>query len=300
MFAGIKPCKAQDISGPRLLRLNYQTLSQPSWVLGDNGQSMAAPDDEPSQMIDFQMRFPILLGKQTKVLGELNYRNEVSAGFYTMDDGEWDGLDQGWGSGLSLQKTGFGLILLHDMGNLWDMKVQAAFSSSSTRFFSNNPSAHAYKAAAVFEHTTRRKTIGFGLNVNYQFRLAVIPIFTYKEKLNENWTVDMLLPVKAQLIRTFSNSNRLIMGIRGSTGSYFLDHDQLFSNSLYQRITLHGFVGYERMLSKYIGIGVDAGVNIPVRDRIRSWDNNNLVLHNFQSRISPHLSARIFFAISSN
>ncbi|MEL6250931.1 MAG: hypothetical protein AAFR87_02870 [Bacteroidota bacterium] len=300
MFAGIKPCKAQDLSGPRLLRLNYQTLSQPTWVLGDQGQSMAAPDDEPSQSIDFQMRFPMLLGKQTKILGELSYRNEMSSGFYTMDNGEWDGLDQRWGSGLSLQKTGFGLIVLHDMGHLWDFKLQAAFSSSSTRFFSNNPNSHSYKAAAVFEHSTRRRTIGFGLNVNYQFRLAVIPIFTYKEKLNHNWTVDMLLPVKAQLIRNFNNSNRLIMGIRGSAGSYFLDQEQLFTNSLYQRITLHGYLGYERMLSKYIGIGLDAGVNIPIRDRIRSWDNSNIILHDFQSRISPHISARIFFAISSS
>lgn len=303
LLSGKKLCMAQDINGPRLLKLNYQILSTPTLAVDENGNSVPFKEDEPSRALNFQLRFPLLLAKETKILGEISYKNELLSGFYHPDNDDDNMLGNSeaeWGDGVPLQQSGFGILLLHDLNRLYKLKAQVNFSNSSTQFFSNNREAHRYKFAAVIERETRKKTWGVGININYQDRLAIIPLLTYKEKLNRNWTLDMLLPVKANLIRNLSQHDHIILGFRGSAGSYFLDSEQLTPNGLYQRLTLHGYIGYERMLSKYLGVGLDAGVNIPLRDRIRSWEDRNLVLHNFHRRVSPHISARLFFAICTD
>ncbi|MEM6802373.1 MAG: hypothetical protein AAF696_13270, partial [Bacteroidota bacterium] len=303
LLSGKKLCMAQDINGPRLLKLNYQILSTPTLAVDENGNAVPFREDEPARVLNFQLRFPLLLAKETKILGEISYRNELLSAFYHPDNRDANILgssEADWGDGMPLQQSGFGILLLHDLSRLYKLKAQFNFSSSSTQFFSNSPEAHRYKFAAVIERERRNKTWGIGININYHDRLAIIPLLTYKEKLNRNWTLDMLLPVKANLIRSLPNNDHIILGFRGSAGSYFLDSEQLIPDALYQRLTLHGYVGYERMLSKYIGFGLDAGVNIPLRNRIRSWEDRTVVLHNFHDRVSPHIGARLFFAICSD
>lgn len=294
-FACLKPCSGQDISAPRLLKLNYQTLSLPTFALDENAESVAAPDDEPTKLLDLQLRFPLFLGKETKLLGQFAYSNEFLAGFYNPRREEDD-----WGEGFSLQQSEFSILLMHKLGGLNTLKAQASFGSSSALFFSTNPSSFSYGINALIEREEKHRSIGFGVSVRYRTRLTVIPIFFYQKNLGNNWSLDMLLPAKVQLIKNMSLGSRFIMGVRGNTGSYFLDYDQLTPNALYQRINVNAYFGYERMLNKYIGLGVDAGVSVPIRSRIRDWEDRKLIFHEFENRVTPNVSARLFFSISSN
>lgn len=291
----LKPCKAQDISAPRLLKLNYQTLSLPTLAINEYAESVSAPDDEPSKLLAFQVRFPLILGKETKLLGQLAYENEWLTGFYNPDHEEED-----WGEGFTLQRSEFSLLLMHKLNGLYSLKAQASFASSSTLLFSPNPAAYSYGITGLVEHEQKNKSWGLGLSVRYRSRLTIIPIILYKKDFGNNWSLDVLLPAKAELIRRLDQGSRILMGFRGNTGSYFLNFKQLTPNALYQRINVNTFVGYERMLTKYIGIGMSAGASIPIRSRIRDWVDRTSIIHNFESRITPHISARLFFSISSH
>lgn len=295
LFAWIKPCWGQDISAPRLLKINYQTLSLPTLALNEHAEAVSAPDDEPTKLLELQMRFPLILGEETKLLGQFSYKNELLAGFYNPKEEEDD-----WGEGYAFHDSEFSLLLLHKLSGLNTLKAQASFGSSSTMFFSTNPAAYSYGLTGLVENQTRRRTLGFGLSVRYRTRLMLIPIFIYQKNLRNNWMLDIALPAKVQLIKNMNKGSRFIMGARGNTGSYFLDYDQLTPHAIYQRINVNAFAGYERMLNKYVGIGVDAGLSVPIRSRIRDLNDRSLIIHDFQSRATPSINARLFFSISSN
>lgn len=294
LFAWTKPCSGQDISAPRLFKLNYQTLNLPRLALNEHAESVAAPDDEPSKLLDVQLRFPLVMGKQTKLLGQFAYSNEWLSGFYNPNQEEED-----WGEGYSMHESEFSLLLLHQLNGLNTLKAQASFGSSATMFFSTNPLAYNYGLTALIERETRDKTLGFGLSLRYGRQFTVIPVLLYQKSFANNWKLDIALPAKIQVIKNTTPNARFIMGMRGNTGSYFLDYDQLTPNALYQRINANAFVGYERMLNKYVGLGLDAGVSMPIRSRIIDWEDRGLIIHDFQNRITPNVSARLFFSISS-
>ena len=293
IFAG-KPLKCQDISAVRFFNINYQTLGAPNMLMPQQGGYVPSNAYEPNHLIKAELKFPIKLSGRTKIFGELQYNNEYIFGIYSpIDD---DGV-----APIKLHQSGLSLIVSHQFGNGFRLLNKFGVDNSSDHFLSAGRNTLAVNNSMLLQREDAKGKVGLGFSCGLAYigGISVLPLVLVERELSNNWELDLLLPAKILAIKNLSNDSRLLMGVKGSTANYFLSgmaFDNL-SGLNYRRLSANAIVGYEKLITPLVGIGVEAGATMPLQSGIYRQDNRWREVHNFSQKVDPYFNFKIFFAI---
>ncbi|MCB0547439.1 MAG: hypothetical protein KDD19_07595 [Phaeodactylibacter sp.] len=291
---GSKKLKSQDISATRFFNIDYQTLGSPSQLVPRQGGLIPANTYEPNHLIKAELKFPVKLRGKTRIFGELQYNNEYIFGVYSpIDD---DGVDP-----IKLHQSSFSFIVSHKFSNGYSILGKFGLENSSDRFWSSDHNSVSLNNSFLVqkENTNGKFGLGASCGLNYLGNMSFVPLILYQRKLPRNWELDLLLPAKVLAIKNLSNSSRFLMGVKGSTGNYYLSGlamDNL-SGLNYRRLNANAIVGYEKLITPLVGIGVEAGATLPLQSGLYRQEQRWQQVHNFGQKVDPYFNFKIFFAI---
>ncbi|MCB0579129.1 MAG: hypothetical protein KDD10_07445 [Phaeodactylibacter sp.] len=294
MIFGSKRLQCQDISATRFFSIDYQTLGAPSRLMPRQGGLAPAQAYEPNHLIKAELKFPIKLQGRTRIFGELQYNNEYIFGIYSpLED---DGAEP-----IKLHQSSLSFIVSHKFGNGMNLLGKIGLENSSDHFLSSGGDALFWENSLLVQKEQANGKYGLGLScgLDYLGGVSLMPVVLYQKKLPRNWELDLLLPAKILAVKNLSNSSRLIMGARGGAANYRLtgqaaDH---LSGLNYRRLNANAIIGYERLLTPLVGIGLEAGATIPLQSGIYRQDRRWQEVHNFGQKVDPYFNFKIFFAV---
>lgn len=299
LFSFFQMAIGQDLDSPRFFTFNIQSLGACT-VPAPPQQALAArlfpAEVEPTFMYEFALRFPVKMKGDTKIFGELSHQNEYSSGLYDLEDGNFSDLPP-----LGLYQTSGSMILLHQFNENWRMINILNLRTNSNQGLDFNREALRLSNAAIIEKKVAKGSLGFGLAVSANQSLSILPIIKYEAQLNEKWGLDILFPSRMLATRNFSKSARLLFGARGDAATYLLTNDDglqdPFIGSNFRRININGIVGFEKQITKMVGVSVEAGASFPYKNGIFDYQNTSIGLHDFQNQISPHFRVGFFLSL---
>lgn len=297
-----KQVKCQDLTSPKFFKLNFQSLpfsSSPNYSqLGgfsalSSSTTSPSPANRPNFLYEVTLRYPIKMHGQTKLIGEIEHKNEYINGYYSS---QLDEIEE-----LELFQTSHSLILIHELNS--NLKFTNAFqvSSSSTKNLALSGGALRFSNLGLFEKKIPKGVFGIGAAVSYDNRLSVLPILKYEVDLGKNWGIEALLPSKVLVTKNLSKGSRILLGVKGSTATYLINDNEVVSDDLlganYRRMSASGIFGYEKMLTPMVGLSMEMGASLPMRSGIYSVNNRQEVLYDFNNKVSPHFKVGIFLAL---
>lgn len=124
-------------------------------------------------------------------------------------------------------------------------------------------------AVMVLKGTYKTKmAVGVIVNIDPSTQLPVLPIFTYENKLNSVWTVDIILPKSAYLRKyVFHHTGRVSVGSELNLHSFYMyDLDATAQKYEYRQIDINSGLVYEHAIGHFVFAG-KAGVRSLVRGR---------------------------------
>ena len=286
--------KCQDITSARFFKLNFNTLSSPNSIISNMPSTLVPAEYEPSHLIEAELRFPVKLKGKTRFIGALGYNRELLSGFYIPpgDDGDIDLV--------SLHRPSLSVYILHNFGKGLGLKASLGIQSRANRFLEWNSQALAYRTNILLEKKKGKNAIGFGTSLGYNNnRFSIVPILLYQKELSGNWSLDLLLPAKALLVKSLQASSRLLFGFKGDTADYFFTRPVLegYDDLSYRRLNVNVIAGYERQLTPMIGIGVEAGVTAPLRSGLYQQNGAWNEVHNFGRSVAPYFNMKFFLSL---
>ena len=289
----------QALAAPRFFKLHFQSLGATTAPVIPVGAQFADPedaeeiDDEPSFLFEASLRFPIKLKGKTQLFGELGHKNEFVHGFYSSEERELESLE--------LFQTDFSLILRHRFDPSWTLTQASSLSSRSTTALDMDRNAWKFSSLAMLEKKIPHGEIGLGTIISYDQRGSIFPVFKYQRSFERGWSLDLLLPAKALVIKDLPGNARLMGGFRGSNASHFVHPGEVEidmpGGARYRRMNVHALVAYERLLTPWLGVSTELGVNVPLRSGLYDPADPTRVIHNLQSRVSPHLKVGLFLCL---
>ena len=293
IFGFSKCCSCQDISAPRFFKFNYQSLSTPTQPLNVPTTLNRQLENENNYLIEASLRFPVRMGERTQVLGQLGFHNEFAFGYFSNAELETEEVELFSYSG--------GIIVRHELKNGLTITNATEVSSQGSERTRFSRTAWNYSNFTLLEKNINNGKVGLGVAAAYCNRARVLPIIRYQKQLGEKWALDIFLPVKLEATRRISKNSQLSFGIKGEAGQYALDQQDFGglpeSDLSFNRISIRGTVGYERQISKLVGMAVEAGICAPYRMGIFARDNSATLIHNFNDRITPHVNVGLFMSV---
>ena len=282
---------AQDIKAPRFFKLNIQNLSAPNNLPAPGLNSFQSGRFEPGFLIDAEMRYPVKLKGQTKIIGEFGYQRETMSGFF--HPGENDSEE------INLQQAAVAFIVHHRFKNNSALIGRISVKNGSHRLFSFETQSMAVSAISMYERSIPKGKIGVGIKFGYRTIVNVLPLFVFQKDLGRQWELDMLLPAKLCFNKRLSTDSKLFFGVKGAAANYYLDDHPIsqFSSNNYRRINANALVGYEKQITPMVGFGFEAGASIPVYSGIYKLNRKWIQVHNFQEKVTPYAKFGFFLAI---
>lgn len=301
IFLG-KQLKCQDLSSPKFFKLNFQSLpfsSTPNYPqLSGLSTSSSTPSSSsgltPNFLYEVALKYPIKMKGRTKIIGEIEHRNEYINGYYSSQLDEVEELE--------LFQTSHSLIVMHDLNNKMKFTNVLQLSSNSTQRMAFSGGALRFSNLGLVEKETAKGSFGVGIAVSYDSRLSIMPLLKFEADLGKNWAIEALLPSKVLFAKNLSESARFLFGIKGSTATYVINDNELVADDQiganYRRMSASGIIGYEKMLTPMVGLSLEMGASLPMRSGIYSVTNNREVLYDFDTnKISPHFRVGVFLAL---
>ncbi|MCB9265799.1 MAG: hypothetical protein H6558_12300 [Lewinellaceae bacterium] len=286
--------KCQDISATRFFKIDYQTLGSPSQLVPRQGGFVPSRAYEPNHLIKAELKFPVKLKGRTRVFGELKYNNEYVFGIYSPieDDGV---------SPIKLHESSLSFIVSHKFGNGYSLLGKFGMENSSDHFWKAGGNSLSWSNSILLQKENANGKYGLGASCGLAVlgRLSILPLILYQRKLPRNWELDLLLPAKMLAIKNVSNSSRFIMGVKGSSGNYYLSGLAMdgLSGLNYRRLSANAILGYEKLVTPLVGVGIEAGATIPVQSGVYRQDKRWQEVHNFGQKVDPYFNFKIFFAV---
>ena len=166
----IRPkAQCQDINAPRFFDFSVRPTSASTSPVIPNSSSPIQPQTAPNYQISTALRFPIKIRGNTKIIGEVKYKNEYVNGFYSLEN---DRHEQ-----LNFKQTRGSVILLSHLNENWRFMNVTSASSRSTSFVSTDPYAVSFRNISVFEKDLANgAVIGFGGSFSYDQNFSVVPV----------------------------------------------------------------------------------------------------------------------------
>ncbi|MCB0586188.1 MAG: hypothetical protein KDD06_12795, partial [Phaeodactylibacter sp.] len=249
---------------------------------------------EPNHLIKAELKFPVKLKGRTRVFGELKYNNEYVFGIYSPieDDGV---------SPIKLHESSLSFIVSHKFGNGYSLLGKFGMENSSDHFWKAGGNSLSWSNSILLQKENANGKYGLGASCGLAVlgRLSILPLILYQRKLPRNWELDLLLPAKMLAIKNVSNSSRFIMGVKGSSGNYYLSGLAMdgLSGLNYRRLSANAILGYEKLVTPLVGVGIEAGATIPVQSGVYRQDKRWQEVHNFGQKVDPYFNFKIFFAV---
>lgn len=281
----------QDLDNPRFFTLNLQSLNTSNQLTNSTLGSFSVPENDQNFLADASLRFPIKWHGNLKVIGTLGYEREAVFGQYSYFDDDGDDWD--------FHNVKGSLIFTWQQNLTKRFTARMAWSSSSTRFLSFAQDAQRLTGLFMVENDVSKGKFGYGLAVSHGQNTNVLPLIVWEQELAKGYSVDIFLPSRAYLRKRISDSNAFYGGLRAQSAQYLFEG--ALNNSLsdlnYRRITIQGVFGYEQMITRMIGVDISAGVNLPFKSGVFTYDNGWQQMHDFKDKLRPRFQAGIFLAL---
>jgi hypothetical protein len=218
-----------------------------------------------NEAIEFKIKFPIILKKQTKIYMGLNYKveefefenpNNLKNEFHQhLEDkplktvGSTFYLDKRFkGRHYFYSRASFSLN-----GDYKDGNEQNYFRSSVTALYGTK--------------VTANKTWGYGLSYSYRFgQLALYPIIHYNKQFNKKWGFEALLPLKTEFRYQPNEKNYFYFVNRLNGANYVLEFNELSDKNLFLAYSeFISLITYEREIYDFLWFTFSAGVRANFR-----------------------------------
>ncbi|MEO1052961.1 MAG: DUF6268 family outer membrane beta-barrel protein [Bacteroidota bacterium] len=267
-------------------------MPQQNNVIKDNVETIQSPDDDLTHLLNGKLRFPVKLRGNTKLFGELKYKNEFLFNQFSSQRNELENLN--------LHNSEIAFYALSKLSRDRFLIQRFAVNNRSDEFSTFNKKTAGASASFVYGWETPKVKYGFGLAIDRSYRnLQFLPIFLYQRDLPRNYYLDIQLPGKIEVGRSPNANTRLFAAIDGSSANYFLNREVLGQNDvIYRRLTINTKVGFEHNLTEWIGIGAEAGVASPLRSGLfeAAQRRNQIIDHD--QRFGPYFNVKFFVSPS--
>jgi hypothetical protein len=126
--------------------------------------------------------------------------------------------------------------------------------------------------ATINVKQTRSTSIGIGVLglINTSSSIPVFPVFTFRKKFNDQWTLDLMMS-QVHLKYTFNERNRLSVGMSIDNGHFYIHPER--ESCLYSKSVMNPEFVYERNIGKQLHLTVRSGISVSVVSRIYNPDN---------------------------
>ena len=283
-------CSSQDIECPRFFKINIQNLSSVNTLSTPNAGSKSPFDRIPNVLIESKLNYPISWTGKTTILGEFSYGFEKVFGLYS----PWENDDEE----LNLHRFSAGLLYKHQLAQGWELCGKTSLYSASNRFLRLTNRAIAWSQTTMVQRVDENSEIGLGLYVGHNNRTTILPVVRFKMQWRNGLLLDAILPSGITLSKDIAEDQRVYIQAKGKAGNYFLDDQPYlaFTGTNYRRISVHPVLGYEKMVSRWVGFSVQVGAAIPIRSGLFQLDGNWVQIHNFREKITPQAQIGFFLA----
>ncbi len=253
--------------------------------------SFSVPHNDQNFLADASLRFPIKWRGNLKVIGTLGYEHEAVFGHYSQYENEGEDWD--------FHNVKGSVIFTWQPTEKKRLTARIAWSSSSTQFLSLAQDAQRLTGLFMVENDVRKGKLGYGLAVSHGQNTNVLPLVIWDQELTHGYSVDVFLPSRIYLRKRLSDTHEFYGGLRAQSAQYLFEG--AVNNSLrdmnYRRITIQGVLGYERMITRMIGVDFSAGVNLPFKSGVYTYDRGWRQMHDFKDKLRPQFQAGIFLAL---
>ena len=285
---------AFDINSPTFLDLNLRASAVPDYVLDSEGGYILNPEEEPSNQIDFDLKFPVVIKQRWQLIGIAGYKTEL-----VFD--QWDPMEDDLLTSV-FHRFSINLLTMHELQNDWFFwgGVRANIQSASPITVDRSVDAN---GLLLFGKKWENGKLGLGVNAgrNIFGRATVVPLLAYKQEWNRGWSIDALLPSSVQLNKSFSEKHRLFLSLQGSNANYRYSRPRFINGKStdqlsYRRLTVRSILGYERLVAGPLGLGAEAGLERALRFGI--YDQTGLEkLHDYGNSFSPYFNVKLFMVV---
>ena len=271
--------------GPKIFEFQNQSLpfyrSYPQGV-----------DDEPEDLQSFKLNFPILLGRQWQIAGNLNYKNE--------DLEFWQNNREGSFREYDLQAFGGNLAVKRKLKNQQYLQGVVGLSSHSDHLrLQHSRGSWKTGIALVYGFTWKSNTkLGLGGGVSYSLsRIQYSPIVLVDHHFNNRWRLNMRLPKDARISYQISDKWVAFSEVKGNSARYLLRESPLedYEQLEFRRMVIQSGVGIERAVGPFLWFSVQAGFAQPLRHSlVAPGEPGRNRVYEFQKAGSPYLAFSLF------
>ena len=284
---------AQNIDSPRFFEINFQPRSAGSTPFsGNQATSPLFPNHYQDYLIDAELKFPVKLKGKTKIIGELEYKNEFVSGLYSFEENEVEHFE--------FTQAEVSLIAATDFNEKTRLINMINVKNNSSDIFSMNRQMMRFQYTGLLEKNTDKGSFGFGTRISVGERTRILPVLKYETTFSNDWDMAIILPSKVMFSKKFTNDTRWTFGAKLSRSNYSLAEHSLWSehevDTRYRRMSIDGLVRYERQLTDWVGLSLEVGASAPFKAGIYEDNDNRVELHNFNQGISPYFNVGFFLA----
>ncbi len=251
---------------PKFLEFNVETFANfvvrpSSDIVGDESATVSQ-----NLIRELKLKFPIVLKKNTNVVGGLGYRHEQFK-FSDQTDPDYPLFTRF--DDKSLNRLSFQLYLKRDLKN--EKFLFMYFNSSlnsDRRGFDNLGNQLKLSVTSIYgKKKGPHKQIGFGASFGYDFgEPAAFPVFLLNNDFATNWGYELILPKSAKLRFSPNISNHFFATFELQGASYHLQDSVLanFSALEFRRSSVRLSLTYEREIYDWLWFGMATGYRIPI------------------------------------
>jgi hypothetical protein len=181
-----------------------------------------------------------------------------------------------------LRTAGLNATVFKPLDNRKFLIIQAnADANGNYRGFGDLDSRHLTYSATAIYGWKRDDNFMWGLGVTRTYRggdLLHIPVLLYNRTFNTRWGIEAILPARAAVRRNFGTASLLSLGYELEGNSFFLSNGRTGGATnapdwFVRRSEIKPRINYERQLSGFIWLAVQAGVAINWRFDVHRTQN---------------------------
>ncbi len=281
---------------PKFFEVEFRSLPSGQNVL-DAENPVALDDlDRQNRLIRSSLMFPLLIKKNTKVLGQLGY-NQERFNPWTV---EQPSLSM---APFIMKQASFTAIVHHKLPK--DRFVigflRSAIKSDELNFdgFGRKSSNMAGFILGKTNYKGNKIGVGIAGGVNLG-RTVISPTILFEGQIGRRWFLDATLPKEVNLRYAVSGNTYINSGVSIQSGSYLI-HTSVFEDLdeiEYRRASVNLNLGVEHYLNEWVGISFFGGLTSPVNNIfVEPGDRSADALWDANQRLQPFFSATFFAVI---